>query len=230
MDSLLVVGDGFVSVHFVNLLLSKSSSCRIFVMDKCGYDCGYDGEAVCERDFDFDRLFKTYKFSMIISFADIDLSKYETDRFLQITDFDSDANVTVHKSYCYGARQSINEFLAHAIVSTIREEPIIVSNEFVKYDMLYVEDFCDALYKIMNFGNDGVYDVCSKFVIKEIDIARMILKRFELPLSFIEYSDCDVRTAEIIDNKNISSLGWRPKIEFDEGLDLTIKWFQKHVK
>ena len=31
-------------------------------------------------------------------------------------------------------------------------------------------------------------------------------------------------------NKFISSKGWRPKINFDEGLKFTIAWYQKFYK
>jgi hypothetical protein len=225
-DSILVVGDKFTSVHFVNLLLKISSNDRIFVVD----DCKYDNEVVCENNHDFKRLFELYNFNKVINFTDIDLSEYNVDRFLQVTNSDIITNVNVCKSYCYGPGQSIREFLPYAIVNAMKEEPIIVSNEFAKYDMLYVDDFCDALYKIMHFGDDGSYNVSSGFMIKEVDIAKMLLKKFELPLSFFEYSNCDVQIAEVKDNRKVVNLGWRPKIEFEDGLDLTINWYKKNIK
>lgn len=32
-----------------------------------------------------------------------------------------------------------------------------------------------------------------------------------------------------IDSSNLMSLGWKPKVDFDEGLKLTIEWYKSNV-
>jgi len=235
-NSVLIIGDGgFVSLHFIDFLFDKKINDRIFVVD----NVFYNNDAIvcenCNNQDDFDRIFKLYKFNYVISFKESLLvnnccERYTIDRFIQVTQDELyKAHTIIRPSFCYGPHQGIDKFLPHAIVNVINEEPIIVSNEFAYNDMLFVKDFCDAIYRITYFGNNDVYNVCSQFVIKEVDVAKMILKIFQLPLSFIEYDDNESQIAEKMDVKKVSGLGWKHKTDFDMGLELTIKWYKKNI-
>ena len=104
-------------------------------------------------------------------------------------------------------------------------------------DWLYVLDHCDALQIVLEKGIVGeTYCIGGNTEIRNIEVVKLIckfldtLKPLENKNSYLDLINFiedrkghDKRYA--IDNSKIKKLGWEPKYNFNEGLELTLKWY-----
>ena len=96
-------------------------------------------------------------------------------------------------------------------------------------DWLHVEDHCSAIDLIIHKGKSGeVYNVGGHNERTNLEVVKTILKALDKPESLITYvkdrPGHDLRYA--IDPKKLENeLGWKPKYNFDTGIDMTIKWY-----
>jgi dTDP-glucose 4,6-dehydratase len=110
--------------------------------------------------------------------------------------------------------------------------PIYGDGLYVR-DWIHVRDHCGAVDRVLHEGRPGeVYNVGARQEMPNLDIARRILRAFDLPDSKMQYvkdrPGHDRRYA--IDPSKIEhELGWKPKISFDEGLSETIDWYRSNT-
>lgn len=96
-------------------------------------------------------------------------------------------------------------------------------------DWLHVEDHCSAIDLIIHKGKSGeVYNVGGHNERTNLEVVKTILKVLDKPESLITYvkdrPGHDLRYA--IDPKKLESeLGWKPKYNFDTGIEMTIRWY-----
>jgi hypothetical protein len=216
--TILVIGGEFVAINLIDLLLNSND--RIIATDLEIHN----HEIICENNNDVNELIKKYNVDIIINFND-SLQKYDVSRHLHITANDSNAHTRIRLSNCYGPRQGSHALIPRMILQAIQQIDIVVSlNEALK-DFIFISDCCDAIYKILNFGFEKSYDICSGQLIKDVEVAKMILTHFELPLSFIDYAN-EWMPIDQLNNKKTIDLGWYPKICFEDGVTKTIQWFK----
>ncbi len=106
--------------------------------------------------------------------------------------------------------------------------PVYGNGENVR-DWLHVEDHCSAIDLIIHKGRVGeVYNVGGHNERTNLEVVKTILKKLDKPDSLISYvtdrPGHDLRYA-IDPDKLENELGWRPKYNFDTGIDMTIKWY-----
>lgn len=112
-----------------------------------------------------------------------------------------------------------------------RELPIYGDGLQVR-DWIYVEDHCRALDLVLHRGREGeVYNIGGKCEKTNLSVAQTILDRLGKPHSLIRFvadrPGHDRRYA--IDFSKIErELGWTPRVSFEEGIGLTIQWYQEH--
>lgn len=112
-----------------------------------------------------------------------------------------------------------------------RELPIYGDGLQIR-DWIYVEDHCRALDLVLHKGKEGeVYNIGGKCERTNLSVAQTILDRLGKPRSLIRFvadrPGHDRRYA--IDFSKIEKeLGWTPQVSFEEGIDLTIRWYQEH--
>lgn len=96
-------------------------------------------------------------------------------------------------------------------------------------DWLHVYDHCSAIDLIIHKGKSGeVYNVGGHNERTNLEVVKTILKLLNKSESLITYvkdrPGHDLRYA--IDPKKIENeLGWKPKYNFDTGIEMTIKWY-----
>ena len=100
-------------------------------------------------------------------------------------------------------------------------------------DWLYVDDHCSAIMTVLNKGKEGeVYNIGGNNEWYNIDIVKLILKKLDISEDKIKYvkdrPGHDRRYA-IDSTKIMSELGWKPKYNFETGIELTINWYKKNV-
>lgn len=99
---------------------------------------------------------------------------------------------------------------------------------------LYASDIVDALDTILHKGEIGqVYNIASKDEISNTSICHHLLSIFGVPAAdaaeWVQHTPDrpfnDQRYAT--DGSKLAALGWSPKMEFGEGLKVTVDWYRR---
>ncbi len=130
----------------------------------------------------------------------------------------------------YGPKQFPEKLIPLIISNSLENKNIPVYGDGLNVrDWIFVKDHNLAILDILEKGENGeVYNIGASNEIKNIDIVTLILNSLNKPLDLITYvkdrPGHDRRYA-IDSNKIQTSLNWSPKSEFQDGIDLTIKWY-----
>lgn len=129
----------------------------------------------------------------------------------------------------YGPNQHPEKFIPLFITNALddKELPLYGDGKQVR-DWVHVEDHCAAIDFLMGHGKDGeVYNIGGGNERYNIDTAHLILDELKKPRSLIEHvkdrEGHDRRYA--LDCTKLMSLGWKPQINFENGLKDTIHWY-----
>jgi len=112
-----------------------------------------------------------------------------------------------------------------------KELPVYGNGANVR-DWIHVEDHCSAIDLVLHEGVPGsVYNIGADNEWTNIEIVKTILRHMSKPESLIRFvtdrPGHDLRYA--IDSSKIQKeLGWKPQIEFSDGLKSTIDWYLSH--
>ena len=104
-------------------------------------------------------------------------------------------------------------------------------------EWIYVKDHCDALLKIFIKGKIGeFYNIGSNKNLNNLQVSNELLinaKKIiklgkKVKISFVkDRPGHDIRYA-LNSNKIKKKLGWKPKINFKQGIRLTLNWYFKN--
>lgn len=138
----------------------------------------------------------------------------------------------------YGPNQFPEKLIPLFINNILRRRPLPVygTGENVR-DWLYVEDHARAIDVIFHRGIDGrTYNVGGFNEWKNIDLVKLLIKVTDRALGRLEGASLDL-IAYVEDRKGhdmryaIDSsrlkdeLGWEPSLQFEEGLEKTVRWY-----
>lgn len=101
-------------------------------------------------------------------------------------------------------------------------------------DWIFVEDHCDAILDVLHKGKSGEsYNISGSNEVTNNFIIRKILKMMGKPTKLIKFvkdrPGHDFRYS-MNSSKITKKLGWKPKHNFEEGLEKTIEWYLKNPK
>ena len=150
--------------------------------------------------------------------------------------FDFPAIIT-HSSNNYGPWQYPEKLIPLTVSNALKGNPIEIYGKGLNVrDWIFVKDHVEALLNIAFDGAIGeTYNIGSNFEISNIDLVERIiatLTKFEAPkdgfyndlITFVEdRPGHDLRYA-LNTNKITKELSWSPKVDIEEGLEITIKW------
>jgi dTDP-glucose 4,6-dehydratase len=138
----------------------------------------------------------------------------------------------------YGAYQHPEKFIPTVIQKIVNKQPIPVYGTGTNVrDWIYVEDHCRAIMDVMHEGTLGeTYNIgatCTKTNLEIVEtIAKIIKEEMNIEHSIEHVTDRlghDFRYA-IDSSKIMNELNWSPKVTFEEGIRLTIKWYLDNQK
>ena len=138
--------------------------------------------------------------------------------------------IIVRASNNYGPWQYPEKLIPLSIVRILSNEkiPIYGTGRNIR-TWLFVEDFTEAVLKIIEKGKIGeIYNVGSSEEKTNIEVVKKLLELLGKGEQFIEFvpdrPGHDLRYA--VDTTKIEmELNWKPRVNFEEGLEKTVKWY-----
>ena len=130
----------------------------------------------------------------------------------------------------YGPYHFPEKLIPLMIANALADKPLPVYGEGLNVrDWLYVEDHCKAIDLIIHKGRVGeVYNIGGHNERTNLEVVKTILKALNKPESLIKFvtdrPGHDRRYA-IDPTKIETELGWKPKYNFDTGIQQTIQWY-----
>ncbi len=143
--------------------------------------------------------------------------------------------ITVRPSNNYGQWQYPEKLIPMVIAKAINDEeiPVYGTGENMR-EWLHVSDCAKGIMSVIEKGKIGeVYKMGSGDERKNIDVVSTILRILNKPLELIRYVPDrlghDFRYS--LDTTKIKKeLGWSPEIRFDDGIEMTVKWYMDHIE
>jgi len=141
----------------------------------------------------------------------------------------------------YGPWQFPEKLIPLVILNSIHNKkfPIYGDGKNIR-DWIYVEDHIDALFKLISDGevgssyciggndektNEEIVAIICKFLDKYRPIGRPHIKL----KNYIKDRPGHDRRYGVDTNKITAQTGWRPKYKFEEGIDITVRWYLQHI-
>jgi GDP-L-fucose synthase len=140
----------------------------------------------------------------------------------------------------YGPRDNFNVETGHVLPSLIHKfyRASVKKEEFVELwgngsalrEFLHVDDLADAVIFCMNYYDGEQHmNIGSGEEMSIKDLANLIAEKLHFKGEIRWNSNMPNGTPrKILDSTKIQNLGWKPKIDLDDGLDSTIRWFIKN--
>ena len=133
----------------------------------------------------------------------------------------------------YGPWQYPEKLIPLAILKILRKEkvPVYADGKNVR-EWLFVTDCARGIFEILKKGKIGeVYNLGSDDEWQNIEVVKLILKNLNAPRNVIQFvkdrPGHDIRY-KLNSQKVFNEIGWRPKVKFEAGIKITIRWCLGH--
>jgi nucleoside-diphosphate-sugar epimerase len=131
----------------------------------------------------------------------------------------------------FGPRENYEWLIPYVINKLLRKRIVHLTKGTQKWDYLYIEDLVRAVYMAsLDKRFSGIYNLASgkshsiSFIVKKI---AKLLKSKETLLKFGRIDYQKIRTESMYANINkINRLGWKPKVNLENGLKKTINYYK----
>lgn len=147
--------------------------------------------------------------------------------------------ITTHCSNNYGPRQFPEKLIPVLVLNGARGEPLPIYGDGGNIrDWLYVDDHCDALWRILEDGMPGeTYNIGGNCEMANIDLVRSVCQLLDevrpdsasVPhadlIEFVSDRPGHDRRYAIDASRMREQLGWRPREDFESGLRKSVDWY-----
>lgn len=136
----------------------------------------------------------------------------------------------------YGPGQQLYRIVPKVIMSVLRKKKIpLHGNGNSLRSFIYMEDVCDAIYKILLKGKIGnVYHISTNKMISIKNLVQLILKlmnkKFKENIKIVQERVGKDKYYKLSSKKIRHELSWRDNIDLHQGLNETINWVKKNYK
>ena len=134
----------------------------------------------------------------------------------------------------YGPYQFPEKLIPLMIANAQEDKPLPVYGDGMQErDWLFVKDYCLAIALALEKGKAGeIYNVSAGAPQPNLKIVRAILAHLNKPdtlLKYVQDRPGHDRRYALDSSKIRRELGWKPEVNFDEGLRRTIDWYQTNT-
>ena len=150
------------------------------------------------------------------------------------TTFECDSIIT-RCTNNFGPRQYPEKLIPKVILLANQNKKIpIYGNGKNIRDWIFVEDHCEAVLQVLLNGKNGEsYNISAKNEIDNLTIVKKILEILNKSEDLIEFVEDrpghDIRYS-LSSEKIRNELGWKGKIDFDVGIERTVKWYLSNLE
>lgn len=130
----------------------------------------------------------------------------------------------------YGPYQFPEKLIPLMISNALEDQPLPIYGDGMQVrDWLYVDDHCRAIQAVLESGRAGeVYNVGGSRALANVEVVKRILAITGKPESLMvrvkDRPGHDRRYA-ITSEKVERETGWRARVEFEKGLEETVRWY-----
>ena len=130
----------------------------------------------------------------------------------------------------YGPYQHPEKLVPLFITNALDDQPLpLYGDGLQRRDWLYVDDHADAVGIVLDRGASGtVYNLPAGEERSNREVVAALLGRLDKPWSLVRTVEDrpghDRRYA--MDGARIATLGWRPRVAFDDGIAATVDWYR----
>ena len=138
--------------------------------------------------------------------------------------------VLTRSSNNYGPHQYPEKIIPLFVTNLLDGQPIPVYGDGMNVrDWIYVDDNCRAVDLVLRKGEDGeIYNIGGGNEVANLDLTRSMLAQLGLGDEMIRWVDDraghDRRYS--IDCSKLRTLGWEPRVAYEEGLARTVDWYR----
>jgi dTDP-glucose 4,6-dehydratase len=130
----------------------------------------------------------------------------------------------------YGPYQFPEKLIPLMINNALQDRPLPVYGDGLQVrDWLYVYDHCTAIWKVLTTAPAGeVYNIGGCNEKANLDVVRLILRhvgKADTLIKYVKDRPGHDRRYAIDAGRIMSQLGWRPSVDFEQGLAKTIDWY-----
>ncbi|HTS24771.1 MAG TPA: dTDP-glucose 4,6-dehydratase [Bryobacteraceae bacterium] len=139
--------------------------------------------------------------------------------------------VITRASNNYGPYQFPEKLIPLMITNALENRSLPVYGDGMQVrDWLYVDDHCRGLLSVLAKGRGGeIYNIGGNRSLPNLEVVRQVLSLTQRPESLIEYvpdrPGHDRRYA-LSSGKVMQETGWRPVVDFEQGLAKTVDWYR----
>lgn len=135
----------------------------------------------------------------------------------------------------YGPNQFTEKLIPLMITNAIQNKPLPIYGDGQNVrDWIHVDDHCRAIWNVYENGIDGeVYNIGTNNEWKNIDIVELILSKLNKPKNLIQFVEDRLghdKRYSVDSSKIQKELGWKPEINFSDGIESTIQWYVNNKK
>jgi dTDP-glucose 4,6-dehydratase len=130
----------------------------------------------------------------------------------------------------YGPYQFPEKLIPLTITNALQDKclPVYGTGQNLR-DWIYVEDHCSAIDFIIHKGSAGeIYNISANSQMKNLDVVKSICKNLNKSEDLIRFVQ-DRKGHDFcygVDSSKIcQELHWKPKVEFEDGLQKTVQWY-----
>ena len=140
----------------------------------------------------------------------------------------------------YGPKQHPEKLIPKLIYNILNNKPLPIYGKGTNSrEWIYVKDHCEALHKVFIKGKIGeFYNIGSNKNLNNLQVSKELISASrkilkvgkKVKISFVkDRPGHDIRYA-LNSNKIKSKLGWTPRTNFRQGINLTLNWYYKNKK
>jgi dTDP-glucose 4,6-dehydratase len=157
--------------------------------------------------------------------ADLLCNAYRTTYGVDVT--------VVRGTNAYGPRQIERVVPTYAVAALEGRDVPVYGRGDQRREWLHVQDWARGALVALRNGEPGVvYNIGGGHELSNLELARRICVHAGAPDSLVTFvpdrPGHDFRYG--VSSERLSALGWRPEIEFEDGLAETVEWYRDHLE